>query len=154
MASSEIEHEKIDFYEKEYDEAYSEKPSFNAMKPTIAGIILFVSGIPMFLMLIYEFLTYSGSEWVGLIIVGGIFLVITLTIMIAGICAIKKIKHRLALFGTVVTFILPFYSSSVILILYDIFGIQIGGVGTALTFLIMPIFPMYLIITSDDQFTS
>ncbi|MCK5398307.1 MAG: hypothetical protein KAJ33_08670 [Thermoplasmata archaeon] len=145
MANTEIEHQKVDFYEDEYDVAYSEKPSFNSYKPLLAGNIMFISGMTA----IYPIFSGFFSSDLFCLSFTAVFSVILIITIVAGLCAIQKIRHRFALFGAVLTFAMPINVAAFL----DSLGIYNMSVYIALLVAI-PIFTIYLLVTSDDEFTS
>ena len=151
MESSDPQQIKVDFYETEYDKAYEKKTTFGVYKPIIAGILMIIPAMIVFSFMLYSVIVNYSGWWD--ILFFGIFSLIELTIIYAGYCAITKQKHRFTLFGAILSFI--------ILINYvPIIGglaYQFGNINIMVAIVIIALHPftiIYLIFTSDDEFSS
>lgn len=154
--SSSPEEVKVDFYEDEYDKAYEEKPSFNSYKPVLAGLLLITPTTLGFILSCMDL--FSRAITVGGLIGFIILAAIEMTIIFAGLCSLKKVKHRFALFGAVVSFVFPYNNFALLGIVIETFDITVhidnAGLVLFLGFTLMPILAIYFIFTSDDEFTS
>ena len=95
-------------------------------KPVLAGMMIIIVNISLMVMPIFS-VYYIFSPLT--IIIGISFFSISIY---GGVCAIKRIRHKFTLLCTVLTFI--------------------GGLGMGYAFL--AIIPFFLIVISDDEFTS
>ena len=151
MESSDPQQNKVDFYEAEYDKAYEKKSSFTTYNPTIAGFLLMIPGLILYLFMMYgAILEYSGW-WDILFFL--IFSIIEVPIIYAGYCAIKKQKHRFTLLGAILSFIIPINYSFIITGLAFVIGFNYSIVIIGLL-VFHPIVIIFLLLTSDDEFTS
>ena len=95
-------------------------------KPVLAGVMLIIIDFYLIIRVIFSNFT-ALFPLCG--VVGIIFFIISI---IGGVFALKRIKHKFSILGTILTFVAGF------------------GMG----FAFLAIIPMFLIILSDDEFTS
>lgn len=157
MTTSGNEEVTVEFYEPEYDKAYEKKPSFNEHKPTIAGLLLIIPVLMTFVFALSDLITQEEVSSGGIAFFF-IFLIVESVIFYAGFCSLKKIKHRFSLFGATLSFVLPYNYFLLEGTIIQALGIQVNedyaGLFFFLAFTLIPIFTMYLIFTSDDEFSS